>query len=460
MENMTVLELVQSIKDKKVTAEEVVKFYIDNCKKNEKYNAVVEVFDDALAQAKKVDEKIKNGEEVGKLAGVPVAIADNILVQGKVGSAASKFLEKFVSPYSATVVEKLVKEDAIILCRTNMDEFNVGSSNEYSLYGVCHNACDFDKVAGGAQGGAAVAVALDMAPVSIATDTGGTSRMPASLNGVVTIKPTFGVVSRYGIVGSSFDQVSPITKDVESNEYVLNVLAGKDFHDGMTLSVKLEDQKLNDKVTLGVIKEANVTKEFESQVEELKKQGFEIKEVSVPHFNKSLACYYVIAPAITTSNLAKFDGIKSSRRSEDITDLESVYVNSRSEGFGVEAKRRIILGNFVLSGENLQNYYNQARKVKNIITNEIENALKEVDAIVLPATKGPAFNIGEKVNDPVAMYKEDEYLVPASLSGLPAVTVPYTVDNNFVGMQFIGDRLTESKLYKIASKFENARRDK
>lgn len=458
MNNMTVLELVEGIKARKFTACDVVKHYIEVVEKSKDYNAVIEVFSDALDRAKAIDEKIANGEEVGKLAGVPVAIADNIVIEGKKASAASNFLADFVSPYSATVVKKLLAEDAIPFIRTNMDEFAVGSSSEYSLYGAVKNAVDSSRVAGGCQGGAAVAVALDMCPVAIASDTGGSLREPASFNGVVAIKPSTGTVSRFGLIASSFDQIAPITKNVSDNEYVLKVIAGKDYHDGISINNKFEAKELPATIKLGLIKEALTDEKFSNVVDSLKAEGVEFVEVSVPHFDKALACYYIIASAVTTSNLAKFDGIKSSRRSNNITDLESVYVNSRSEGFGIEAKRRIILGNFVLSGENLPAYYNQARKVQNIITSEFVSALNECDAIMMPTTLGEAFKLGEKVNDPVAMYKEDLFTVPASITGLPAITVPVAVEGLPIGVQFCGAMLEEDKLYKIAQKFEDLQR--
>ena len=458
MKNMTVLELVEGIKAKKFSATDVVKHYIEVVENNKDYNAVIEVYSDVLDRAKAIDEKIANGEKVGKLAGVPVAISDNIVVEGKKTSAASNFLADFVAPYSATVVKKLLAEDAIPFVRTNMDEFAVGSSSEYSIYGACKNAIDNTRVAGGCQGGAAVAVALDMCPVAIASDTGGSLREPASFNGVVGIKPSIGTVSRFGLIASSFDQIAPITKTVSDNEYVLKVIAGKDYHDGISVDNKFESVEVKDTIKLGLIKEAVVSEKFNNVVEDLKASGVEFVEVSVPHFDKALACYYIIASAVTTSNLAKFDGIKSSKRSENITDLESVYVNSRSEGFGIESKRRIILGNFVLSGENLSAYYNQARKVQNIITNEFNEALKECDAIMLPTTLAEAFKLGEKVNDPVAMYKEDMFTVPASITGLPAITVPVDTEDLPIGVQFYTGLYEEEKLYMIAQKFEDLQR--
>ena len=458
MKNLTVLELVEGIKARKFTATEVVEYYTEVANNTKDYNAVIEVYADALDRARAIDEKIAKGEAVGKLCGVPVAIADNIVVEGKHCSAASKFLIDFVAPYSATVVEKLLAEDAIPFVRTNMDEFVVGSSSEYSVYGAVKNAVDPTCVAGGAEGGAAVAVALGICPVAIASDTGGSLREPASFNGVVGIKPTVGTVSRFGLIASSFDQIAPITKNVADNEYVLKVISGKDYHDGISVDNKFEATESADTVKLGVIKEATTDAKFAEVVDSLKSEGVEVVEVSVPHFDKALACYYITSSAVTTSNLAKFDGIKSSRRSENITDLESVYVNSRSEGFGVEAKRRIILGNFVLSGENLQTYYNQARKVQNIIKNEFVSALNECDAIITPTTVSEAFKLGEKVNSPVEMYKQDVFTVPASITGLPAITVPVAVDGLPVGVQFTAGMFEEDKLYKIAQKFEDLQR--
>lgn len=465
---MTIFEIRDGIVFSKFTCVEVVKYFIAKCAELKKLNAVIEVFDDALEQAKKIDEKIKNGESVGKLAGVPVAIKDNIFYKGKTVTCASKFMQGFVAPYSATIVEKLLAEDAIIIARTNMDEFAMGGSCEKSFYGPCHNAYGYDYVSGGSSGGSAVAVASGMVPLSIGTDTGGSIRQPSSYNGVVGIKPTYGTVSRYGIVAfaSSLDQASPITKTIEENEFVLKIIAGKDEKDQTTIDNKFEKPEIR-KFRLGVCKEViekfRTMKGYKFYAEALEKlkENFEIVEVSVPHIPNSLACYYILAPAEAASNLARFDGVKYGIRTEKAVNLDSVYVGSRTEGFGKEVKRRIMLGNFVLSSGYYDAYYNKAKRLQRLIKQEFKTAFETCDAIILPTTTGTAFKIGEKMNDPVSMYLEDLFTVPANISGLPALVVPYAQENGLpIGMQFLADEKKEKTLYAVASLFKKSLEEK
>jgi len=462
-ESMTLIEIRDAILSKKTTSQEVVSYFIERCNANKHLNAVIEIFDDALQKAKIVDEKIARGDRVGCLAGVPIAIKDNILYKGKKMACASKFLQEFVAPYSSTVVEKLLKEDAVILARTNMDEFAMGGSCENSYYGACHNAINPDYVAGGSSGGSAVAVAGGLVPCAIGTDTGGSIRQPASFNGVVGIKPTYGTVSRFGIVAfaSSLDQASPIAKTIEDCELVLKVIAGKDENDGTTIDNVFEKAE-KQKYTLGICKEVveklagkEEYKNFESAVEQLKKE-FDVVEVSVPHITNSLACYYILSPAEATSNLARFDGVKYTSRFGDAKDLESVYVESRSQGFGAEVKRRIMLGNFVLSSGYFDAYYNKAKRVQRVIKKEFQKAFEDCDAIIMPTTFGTAFKIGEKLNDPVSMYMEDLFTVPANIAGIPALSVPYAKGNNGLplGMQFMANEKCEDKIFEIAKRFE------
>lgn len=461
----SLIELRDGIAEGKFSSEDVVRFFALQCETKKDLNAVIEVFDDAIERAKEIDRKIANKEKIGCLAGVPVAIKDNIMYKGKKMSCASKFLKDFVAPYSATVVKKLIEQDAVILCRTNMDEFAMGGSCENSCYGPCHNAVDFDCVSGGSSGGSAVAVAASMVPCAIGTDTGGSIRQPASFNGVVGVKPTYGTVSRFGIVAfaSSLDQASPITKTIEDCELVLKVLAGKDSHDMTSIQNDFVLEK-KEKYKLGVCKQ--VLDEFKKQSgyakfeEALKliEDKFEIVEVEVPHIANSLACYYILAPAEATSNLARFDGVKYTTRNKEAKDLENVYVKSRSEGFGKEVKRRIMLGNFVLSSGYFDAYYNKAKKVQRLIKHEFKNAFKNCDAIILPTTAGVAFKIGEKISDPVSMYLEDLYTVPANIAGIPAVSVPYANSQNGLplGMQFFADEKNEAKMFEIAKQFKLA----
>lgn len=463
-ENMTVRELAAGIKEQKFTSLSVVEYFIKACEDKKDNNAIIEVFEDAVEKAKEIDRKIRNGEQAGKLAGVPVAFKDNILIKGKRASCASNFLTDFVAPYSATIVENLVKEGAIPFARTNMDEFAMGGSCENTVYGACKNAIDSERVSGGSSGGSAVAVAAGMCPAAIGSDTGGSIRQPASFNGVVGIKPTYGTVSRYGLVAfaSSLDQASPFTKDIRDNELILKIMAGKDSRDGTTIDNKFAKSELKN-IKIGLIKQimdmSDRLPEYENfakSVEMLRANGIETVEVDIPHIEKSLACYYIIAPAEATSNLARFDGVKYSKRSKEATDLDSVYVLSRSEGFGKEVKRRIMLGNFVLSSGYFDAYYNKAKKVQALIRQEFDNAFKKCDAIMMPTTPGEAFKIGEKINDPVAMYLEDLFTVPANIAGVPAISIPYATGKHGLplGMQFYGAGEQEDKLYEIAVLFD------
>lgn len=457
---ISIEEMVKGIKSQQFSCQDVVSFYLKRIEEFKEYNAVIEAFDDALITAKSLDEKVKAGESLGLLAGVPVIIKDNILCKGKKASCASAFLKNFVAPYDATIVKKLKEQDAIIIARANMDEFAMGGSCEKSIYGATLNARDKTRVAGGSSGGSATAVALGLCPVAIGTDTGGSIRQPSSFNGVVGIKPTYGTVSRYGIVAfaSSTDQASPITKTVADNEYVLKVLAGSDINDQTAIKTDLGKDLLKEKYTLGICKELknklqNVP-QFVQKIEELKQKGYEIKEVSVPHILNSLACYYIISPAEATSNLARFDGVKYTSRSNDAKTLEEIYVKSRSEGFGDEVKRRIMLGNFVLSSGYFDAYYNKAKKLQQLLRQEFEKAFLDCDIILSPTTPDIAFKLGEKSKDPVSMYLEDLFTVPASISGVPALSIPYATGREGMplGLQLIGKEKSEAVLYDFAKK--------
>lgn len=466
-ELLSVTELAEGIKTGKFTSESVCKYFIDRCKTYSDLNAVIEVYDDVLDKAKVIDQRVAKGEILGKLAGVPVAIKDNILYKDKKMTCASKFLQDFVSPYTATIVEKLLAEDAIIFGRTNMDEFAMGGSCENSCYGPCKNAFDSTKVSGGSSGGSAVAVAKGLCPVAIGTDTGGSIRQPSSFNGVVGVKPTYGTVSRYGITAfaSSTDQAGPITKYISDNELLLSIMSGKDIHDATTIKNDFLKVETKDKYVIGVckqladkIKELGTYPKFLKAIETLKGMGYSVVEVEVPHILYSLSCYYVLTPAEATSNLARFDGVKYTTRSEDTKTLEEVYIKSRSQGFGKEVQRRIMLGNFVLSSGYFDAYYGKAKKLQALLRTEFSEAFKHCDAIITPTTAGEAFDIGGKANDPISMYLEDLFTVPASISGVPALSIPYdTGDSKLpLGLQFIGAEKSEHILYNIAKKFELA----
>ncbi len=465
-EDLTLTELVKLIKEKKVTSEELTTYFISRCEEKKDYNAVLEIFDDALERAKEMDKKISQGF-AGKLAGIPVIIKDNILYEGKKCTCASKFLEDYVAQYSSTVVEKLLQEGAIIIARANMDEFAMGSSTENSAYGVTHNALDFDRVPGGSSGGSAVSVALGLAPLSLGTDTGGSIRQPSAYNGIVGIKPTYGRVSRYGVVAfaSSIEQVGPMTKTVKDNAFALEVLAGKSNDDETSVDAKIDFLQDIDKgvkgLKIGLVTEVEALlkgmeseKAYQKAIEILKSQGAEFVHVSLPSFKMALPCYYIIAPAEATSNLGRFDGIKYSKRAEG-KDINETYTKSRSAGFGKEVKRRIMLGNFVLSSGFFDAYYNKAKAVQQKLKEESKLIFDLCDAVLLPTTTGEAFKLGA-ITDPVSMYKEDFFTIPANVMGLPAISLP--LEKGSAGMplsvQIMGKEFDEKTIYRIANSIE------
>lgn len=466
---LSVIEIVQGVKSGKLKSEELVKHYFENIDKYSYKNAVLEKFDDALDRAREIDQKVSRGEKLGRLAGVPILIKDNIMYEGKTVSCASKFLENHKSQYSATAVKKLLAEDAVIIGRANMDEFAMGSSCENSAFGPCLNALDDKKVAGGSSGGSAVAVALDLCAAALGSDTGGSIRQPASLNGVVGIKGSYGRVSRYGLVAfaSSLDQIGPITRSVEDSALLLEVMAGEDAHDMTSGHEKvgkyLEDLKPQIKgKKVGIIRQVDglldgskYKAKFEKLVTFLKAQGAEVKVVDIKGYEMSLPIYYVIAPAEATSNLGRFDGVKYTRRSENAKNIGEVYELSRTEGFGKEVKRRIMLGNFVLSSGYYDAYYVKAKKIQQALSKEFEKAFEDVDVIVMPTTFGEAFDIGSK-QDPTAMYAEDMFTIISNLVGVPAISVPYSKGESGLplGVQIIGKKWDEQQVFDVASYIE------
>lgn len=468
--NLSLVELAKAIKEQKISSEEVTRFYIKNCEDKANLNAVLEIFYDAIDEAKLIDEKIKNGENVGKFAGVPILIKDNISLKGKHLTCGSKFLVGYTSPYDSTVVKKLKKEGFIFIGRTNMDEFAMGSSTENSAFGICHNALDFDRVPGGSSGGSAVAVAGELSPVSLGTDTGGSVRQPSSYNGVVGMKPTYGRVSRYGIVayGSSLDQVGPITKTVEDNAELLQVMAGADEHDQTSLKDDNLDftSKLNEDIKgmkiglsneiMDKLKQTEVYPVYEKLFNWLNEQGCEIVNVSTPNITNTLPAYYVIAFAEVSSNLGRFDGIRYTVRNQEAKDVDEIYRKSRTDGFGKEVKRRIMLGNYVLSSGYYDAYYLKAKKVQQKVTDEIKNVFKSVDIMLTPTTCGEAFKIGEKVNDPVSMYLEDIFTIIANTTGVPCLSIPCGKGehNMPLGLQIFAKHKDEATIYQLANFIE------
>lgn len=462
---------MDSIKKQTITSQEAVKYYIDNINAKKELNAVVEVFSDALDNAKAIDEKIKKGLPVGKLAGAPIIVKDNMLYEGKKAGCASNFMQDFVSPYTATVLKKLLAEDAVILGRANMDEFAMGGSNEKSFYRPCKNPIDTSRVAGGSSGGSACSVAADLCVAALGSDTGGSVREPSSFCGVYGMKPTYGRNSRYGIVAfaSSLDQVGTITKTTKDNALLLSVIAGKDEHDDTTINTPvpnyLEQIKGNIKgLKVGICKQVmdELKKEkalptYTKIFEWFKQQGAELIDIDIKNIELSLPCYYILAPAEATSNLGRFDGVKYSRRSEDAKTVNEIYSKSRTEGFGEEVKRRIMLGNFVLSSGYFDAYYNKAKSLQDNIRNNFKKAFEKCDVVLTPTTAEGAFKIGAMGENPVQMYLIDLFTVPANIAGVPAMSIPCGKDANNMplGLQIFAKQDNEGVIYSIADYFEN-----
>ncbi len=469
---LTIRKTKELFEKGELSARELVSHYQEEIKKKDsELNAYRETFEDAFEKAEEVDKKIKGGEEPRMLEGIPFAIKDNILIKGKMAGASSKILEGYTASYDAGVIERLRDEGAIFLGRTNMDEFAMGSSTENSAYSPTKNPHDISRVPGGSSGGSAVAVAADMALAALGSDTGGSIRQPAAFCGVVGLKPTYGAVSRSGLIAmvSSLDQIGPITKSVEDAEIIFDVIKGKDELDSTTVEVR--EKKESGIKIIGVPREyfslkemgkagldADITKKFQEAIDFLKVSGFEVKEVSLPSVQYALAAYYVLVPAEISANLARFDGIRYGAR-EKGKDLFDVYAKTREKGFGAEARRRIILGTYVLSAGYYDAYYARAQKVRHMIRKDFENEFKNVDLLLTPTTPHPAFKVGEKTADPLSMYLEDIYTVPVNLAGVPAISVPFGSVNKDgknlpVGVQLIAPWFEESRLFEAGKILE------
>jgi aspartyl-tRNA(Asn)/glutamyl-tRNA(Gln) amidotransferase subunit A len=467
-------EIKKDLSAGKTTCHSLVQGYLANIEKNKHLNAFLEVWgDEALARAKAIDEKIKNGK-AGKLAGMVIGIKDNICYKGHKVSVASKILEGFESLYSATAVERLLAEDAIIIGRCNCDEFAMGSSNEKSAFGKVLNPHDNTRVPGGSSGGSTAAVAADMCLAALGSDTGGSIRQPASFCGVVGFKPTYGRISRYGLIAyaSSFDQIGPLTHTVEDAAILLEVMAGKDEYDS-TLSDKpvqaysTEIKKVNTKkLRIAYLKDCvehtgldpEIRKHIEKLIADLKKQGHVLEPASFPLTDYAVPTYYVLTTAEASSNLSRFNGINYGYRSPNATDLESTYKKSRSEGFGKEVQRRIMLGTFVLSAGFYDAYYSRGQKVRRLFSEQTDAILKDYDLILLPTTPGPAFKFGENDLDPVKMYLEDIFTVQANITGLPAISLPMGKHSNGMpfGVQLMGKRHDELTLLAFSAHLMNS----
>ena len=426
----------------------------------------------ALAKAKQIDEKLSNSGKVGLLAGIPVAIKDNICTSGMKTTCASKILEDFTPPYDAFVVKRIKEEDAVIIGKTNLDEFAMGSSNENSAFHVTRNPWNTDCIPGGSGGGSAAAVTANMAFMALGSDTGGSVRQPSSFCGNVGCKPTYGRISRYGLVAfaSSLDQIGSVTKDVSDAALLLQVVSGHDAYDSTSANLGVPDyiagiNSTNDNLRIGVPKEffgkglnPEIKNAVTNALEIYKKNGAEIVDLSLPHCGYAVATYYIIATAEASSNLARYDGVRYGHRSQLSEDnIIDMYSRVRAEGFGSEVKRRILLGNYVLSAGFYEAYYMKASKVRNLIKDDFEDAFKKVDCIISPTCPSPAFKIGEKVTDPLEMYLSDIYTIPANLVGIPGISIPcgFTTTGLPIGMQIMGKHFEEEKILKIAKLFEN-----
>ncbi len=461
----SIIQLKQMLADKQTTASEIVDYYFKQIEKYKHKNAVIEIFEDAKEQALAWDKKYASDEKLPVLAGIPILIKDNIMYKGKISSCASAFMKNYVAQYNSTAVQKLLDAGAIIIGRVNMDEFAMGGSCEKSVYGPTLNALDDGRVAGGSSGGSASAVALDLCAAALGSDTGGSIRQPASFNGIVGIKGSYGRVSRYGLIAfaSSLDQIGPLTKTVEDSALLMQVLSGYDLHDTTSAKQPVANyyDNLNPSVKgkqFAIIKEVeelykqtSYYDKFVAFKEFLVKNGATVREVSVPHYKLCLSVYYTIAPAEAASNLGRFDGVKYTTRSQEAKNIGDVYDFSRTEGFGKEVKRRIMLGNFVLSSGYYDAYYVKAKRIQQVLTQDFDRIFETFDAIIMPTTYGEAFEINSK-QDPVSMYAEDMFTIIANLTGTPAISVPFDKGQAGLplGMQIISRKFDEQTALDVA----------
>jgi aspartyl-tRNA(Asn)/glutamyl-tRNA(Gln) amidotransferase subunit A len=477
LHDLTIKKFHDGLLNKEFSALEVTQAYFRRIKEHDgeigAYLSLAE--ESATREASAVDVAIAEGEDVGALAGVPLAIKDNILIKGLPATAASKILENYVASYDAGVIQKLKSERAIFLGKTNMDEFAMGASTENSAFKVTHNPHDHSRVPGGSSGGSAAAIAAHFAVAALGSDTGGSIRQPASFCGVVGLSPTYGAVSRSGVIAmtSSLDQVGPLTKTVEDAAILFNAIAGNDPLDATSADYDFGDDLLEPKLekikqlVVGLPEEyfidgtdVAVTKEIERVIEKLKSMGMKFKKVSLPHTKYAVSAYYIFVPAEVSSNLARFDGIRYGKTLRDGNSLKDIYLKTRGEGFGAEAKRRIILGTFVLSSGYYDAYYEKAQRVRTLVKRDFDEAFKEVDVLLTPVAPTPAFKIGAKVNDPLSMYLCDIFTLPLKLGGFPAISIPTKPSSALVpgelpvGFQLIGKKWHEADILGIGQFYE------
>jgi len=482
---LTILQTHQGLIKKEFSALELTKAFLDRIKNFDKrISSFLTISEDlALSQAKKIDELILEDREIPVLAGIPCAIKDNILVEGIKCTAGSKILENYIAPYDATVIKRLKTEGVVILGKTNLDEFAMGSSTENSAFFPTKNPHDLTRVPGGSSGGSAAAVAANLSIFALGSDTGGSIRQPASFCGIVGLKPTYGWVSRYGLIAfaSSLDQIGPMTKNIQDCKIVFNAISTRDEMDSTSIETKLkiknEKLKINE-LRIGVPKEyfikgidPEVERVIKKAIKKYEEMGTKILEISLPHTEYALPCYCIIAPSEASANLARYDGIKygfSKHRTSnfELRTLIDVYLQSREEGFGDEVRRRIMLGTYALSAGYYEAYYLRAQKVRTLIREDFNKAFKKVDVILTPVSPTPAFKLGEKIDDPLKMYLSDIFTVSVNLAGLPAISIPCPVvekshygacgkvKNLPVGLQIIGKPFEEDKILEIGKIFE------
>ncbi len=469
---LDILASLNQIQSRKRSLESLVADTINGIRSGDEFNIFLDIYEDnSLAKAVEIDIKIEQGT-AGKLAGCIIAVKDNICVSGQKLTCGSKALEKYITPYSATVIKKLEDEDAIVIGKTNMDEFAMGSSNEHSYFGPVRNPDAPDRVPGGSSGGSAAAVAGNFVPVSLGSDTGGSIRQPAAFCGICGMKPSYGRVSRYGLTAfaSSFDQIGPMARTVDDISLILEVISGYDPADSTSIRADVPEYSaeiMNEQkdMTIGIPKEffneeldSEIRNAIESKIEQLASDGTRIEEISLPHITCSAAVYYILGNAEASSNLARYDGIRYGCCAENAEELEAVYSKSRAEGFGEEVKRRIILGTYVLSAGYYEEYYGKAQMVRKMIAEELNDTFNKVDFIISPVTPTPPFRLGEKTDEPLNMYLNDIFTIPANLAGLPALSVPCGTTSGRlpVGLQIMGrycDDLSVLKLGKLIERY-------
>ena len=470
MHNKTIAELARGLREGEYSSEELTRHFLERIKKlDETVNSFITVSEErALAQARQADARIAAGE-AGPLTGIPLAQKDIFCTDGVKTSCGSKMLDNFIAPYDATSVAQLDAAGSVMLGKTNMDEFAMGSSNETSYYGPVRNPWNPDTVPGGSSGGSAAAVAARLTPCATGTDTGGSIRQPAALCGVTGLKPTYGRVSRYGMIAfaSSLDQGGPLTRTAEDAALILGAMAGFDERDSTSIDTPVPDYTatLNDDLAglkIGLPKEyfgegldSGVGDAVHAAIEEYKKLGAEIIDISLPNTHLAVPAYYVVAPAECSSNLSRFDGVRFGYRCEEPKDLEDLYKRSRGEAFGAEVKRRIMIGAYALSSGYYDAYYLKAQKVRRLISNDFKQAFEQVDVIMGPTSPGVAFGLGEKADDPITMYLSDIYTIAVNLAGLPGMSIPAGFVNGMpAGLQIIGNYFDEARLLNVAHKYQ------